>query len=374
MFDSTPLFAVPEGVVTRWASPENPSGEVGKGGQANAGRKGRACFPVKAGEAVTLAEARGPGMVRRIWITIVDRGSKMLRGLRLDCYWDGSARPAVSVPVGDFFGHNVGRMVTFQSYFLSSPEGRSFSCLFPMPFRKGMKIVLTNETDADQGSLYYDVDYTLGDRHADDALYFHAHWRRENPTTMQRDYELLPKVAGRGRYLGVNVGVIANTELYFKTWWGEGEVKAYLDGDTVLPTLCGTGTEDYIGTAWGQGRYDHLFQGCPLADGERMQYGFYRFHVADPVYFRRDIRVTIHQLGCWDPAHKLMMTGLGQPVYKAGAGLTEVDLSPKGNAAPWGLFERQDDWSSCAYFYLNTPASDLPALAPVDQRVAGLAK
>src|SRR4029079_5990915 len=107
----------------------------------------------------------------------------------------------------------------------------------------------------------------------------HAHFRRENPTTLQQDYELLPLVRGKGRFLGVNVGVQADKERYGTTWWGEGEVKVYLDGDTDLPTLCGTGTEDYIGTAWGQGRFAHLYQGCPVADGEAMAYCFYRYHI-----------------------------------------------------------------------------------------------
>jgi len=108
-------------------------------------------------------------------------------------------------------------------------------------------------------------------------------------------------VQGRGRFLGVNVGVIANTETYFKSWWGEGECKIFLDGDAEFPTLCGTGTEDYIGTAWGQGQYAHLYQGCHLADSQNFQYNFYRYHIVDPVYFQKDICFTMHQIGCWGP-------------------------------------------------------------------------
>ena len=116
-------------------------------------------------------------------------------------------------------------------------------------------------------------------------------------TTLQKDYEFLPKVEGRGRFLGVSVGMIADTKQYFKSWWGEGEAKYYIDGDTNNPTLSGTGTEDYIGSAWGQARFINMYQGCPVADHNNMHYSFYRFHVPDPVYFNKDIRVTMQQIG-----------------------------------------------------------------------------
>jgi hypothetical protein len=373
LFGTEPLYTAPKGVSTRWASAENWKGETGAAGKANAGRKGSPCFALKAGACQTLAEVGGAsGTVRRIWVTISDRRPQMLRGIRIEVFWDGAARPAVSAPLGDFFGHALGRMATLQSVLFTSPEGRSFNSYIPMPFRKSMKIVVTNETDTDLPMFFYDVNYTLGDTHGPEALYFHSHWRRENSTTMQRDYELLPRVAGRGRFLGVNAGVIANRELYFKSWWGEGEVKAYVDGDREWPTLCGTGTEDYIGTGWGQGGYSHLYQGCHVADGEKMQYGFYRYHVPDPVYFREDLRVTIQQIGCWDPTSKPQLFWKGEPIYKTGPGRTPVDLSKTGGAGEYGIFERQDDWSSCAYFYLDKAENGLPALAPLSERVAGL--
>ncbi len=367
------FYVLPEGVETRWASPENWDSQRGAGGKVNAGRKGSPCFPMERGESKVLAEVKGQsGMVRRIWFTISERDAVMLRGLRLDIYWDGADKPAVSAPFGDFFCHGIGRMSTFESALFSSPEGRSFNCYIPMPFKTGMKVVLTNETSRTLGSVYYDVDFTLGDKFADNMLYFHANFRRENPTTMQKDFEILPKVEGAGRFLGANIGAIANQELYFKSWWGEGEVKVYLDGDMELPTLCGTGTEDYIGTAWGQGQYANLYQGCHLADHEKMQFCFYRWHVLDPIYFRRDIRVTIHQIGCWSPGNREQMAELGKPLYKNGPGLVEVDISDEANPPTYGLFERQDDWSCCAYFYLDNPESNLPALAPVGERVMGL--
>ena len=359
-----PLYTVPQGVETRWASPENPSGERGKGGQTNAGRKGRAYVPVKAGERLTLAEVRGSsGTVRRIWVTINKRTPQMLRGLKIEMYWDGASRPAVRAPLGDFFGMGLGRIFTFESALFSSPEGRSFNCNIPMPFRTGMKIVIANESGADLGLLYYDVDYTLGDKHDSDALYFHAHYRRENPTRLQQDYELLPRVTGRGRFLGVNAGVIVNEQMYASTWWGEGEVKIFLDGDKELPTLNGTGTEDYIGTGWGQGRYSNLYQGCPFAEGNR--FCFYRYHVPDPVYFQQEVRVTIQQIGHVPKAKLDELQKTGAPIYEAGPGLVAKKTSE-------GLFERQDDWSSCAYFYLDRPENNLPDIDPVELRTKGL--
>jgi Protein of unknown function (DUF2961) len=368
--DAQSLFTIPDNVETRWASPENPKGEKGRAAQSNGGRKGSPSFPLKAGEQRILAEASAvSGTIRRIWVTISDRSPKMLRGLRLDFYWDGAKTPAVSAPLGDFFGMGLGQMAIFQSALFASPEGRSFNCYIPMPFRTGMKMIVTNETDTDLRDFYYDVDYTLGDKHGADVLYFHTYFHRENPTKMQQDYELLPSVDGKGRFLGVNVGVIVNQERYFKSWWGEGEVKVYLDGDNSLPTLSGTGSEDYVGTGWGLSQYANQYQGCLVADGEKMRYSFYRYHVPDPIYFRRDVRVTIQQIGITLPKEIEAFSSNNIPLYKAGPGLVEMD---KKRLRPYELFEREDDWSSCAYFYLDKPENRLPRLAAVGRRTEGL--
>ena len=357
----------PEGVETRWVSSENQRGEKGRGAQANAGRKGSATVPIRAGASRVLAEATGTsGTVRRIWMTFPDRSPKMLRSLRLDMYWDGARTPAVSAPVGDFFGLGLGQMVPFQSALFSNPEGRSFNSFVQMPFKTGMKIVMTNESDTNLDELFYDVDYTVGDRHGAGALYFHAHFRRENPTRLQQDYELLPRVSGRGRYLGTNVGVIVNQREYHNTWWGEGEIKIYLDGDREFPTLAGTGTEDYVGTAWGQGQFAHLYQGSPVADERAMRWCFYRYHIPDPVYFRRDIRVTMQQIGYLADHSRGALVREGRKLYAAGPGLVERDIRTDGK------FERSDDWSSCTYFYLDRPENNLPPLVGVERRVEGL--
>ena len=360
------VYEIPDGVETRWASPENPRGEKGKAGQENAGRKGRPAIDLKAGAQLVLGEVHNSsGTVRRIWATIDKRTPQVLRGMRIDMYWDEESKPAVSAPFGDFFGTGLGRMATYQSAAFASPEGRSFNCYLPMPFRKAMKIVVTNES-AENVTIFYDVDYTLGDQHGPNDLYFHAYYHRENPTKMQRDYEILPKLAGKGRYLGANLGVIANKKLYATAWWGEGEVKVYLDGDTELPTLSGTGTEDYIGTGWGQGQYALMYQGSHIADHERMQYCFYRYHLPDPIYFRKEARVTIQQIGYRGADEIAKLHKTGQPVYRAGPGRVEM------GAWEEGIFEREDDWSSCAYFYYDRPSSDLPKLDPLEARTKGL--
>ena len=365
------LYLFQQGVQTRWASPENPAAEPGRGGQEKGGRKGRPCVTLNAGESLVLANHQGStGVVRRIWVTIDNRSPRMLRGLKIECYWDGAGKPAVAAPFGDFFGTGLGRTAAFESAYFSNPEGRSFNCRVPMPFRREMRIVLTNESGQDLKALYYEINFTIGDDLPADALYLHAYWRRERPTRLREDFAIVPTVAGRGRFLGCNLGVIADQSRYHTTWWGEGEVKVYLDGDTTRPTLCGTGTEDYIGTAWGQGRYAHLYQGCPIADPDKMQYCFYRYHGPDPVWFHRSLAVTIQQIGCWDPATRWQLAQKSPELRESDAAGSAIDW--KADDRPYVLFERQDDWSGCAYFYLDRADSELPPLAGVSERTAGL--
>jgi hypothetical protein len=361
------IFEMPEGVESRWASGENPTGAKGQGGQANGGRKGAPTVAIKAGESRVLAEAVGTsGTVRRIWMTFPDRSPRMLRSLRIDIYWDNAKTPAVSAPLGDFFGIGLGQTTVFQSALFSNPEGRSFNCFIPMPFKTGMRIVMTNESTDNLDELFYDVDYTLGDKHNAQMLYFHAHYRRENPTRLRQDFELLPLVSGRGRYLGTNIGVIVNRKTYFNTWWGEGEVKIYLDGDREFPTLAGTGTEDYVGTAWGQGAFAHAYQGSPIADEKNLRWCFYRYHIPDPIYFYKDIRVTIQQIGYLAPHSRPPIVENKRRLYRAAPGRVEMDTSKDGK------FERDDDWSSCTYFYLAAPENKLPPLDTVAKRTEGL--
>src|ERR1051326_1883342 len=367
---SQALYDMPAGVESRWSSAENPTGGKGTGAAENSRKKSPA-FMLTAKSLHVLAEvSERSGTVRRIWIGFFAWKPKMLRGIRLDCYWDGAATPAVSAPIGDFFGVGLGQTAPFESVFFSSPEGHSFNALVPMPFRTGMKIVVTDETDEDAGPMYFDIDYTLGDKHGPEMLYFHAYFHRENPTEPQRDYEILPKLAGKGRFLGANIGVIANRAHYGNTWWGEGEVKMYIDGDTERPTINGSGTEDYAGAGPGfDTPYSHLYQGAPIVDEKNGHFAFYRYHVADPIYFRRDIRVTIQQIGIILPEDIPSIAHLPTPLRKAEPGMPEIE---KAHVPALQLFEREDDWSSCAYFYLDQPENHLPQLIDVRERIRGL--
>ena len=347
------LFEMPSGVQSRWASAENWKAEKGQGGISNGGRKGSAAFKLKAGETRVLAEAsETSGVIRRIWMTINDRSPEMLRGIYVRMYWDGAESPAVDAPIGDFFNQGLGRMATFENECFSSPEGRSFNCFIPMPFQKSMKIEVENKTETELEMFFYDIDFTIGDKWEENTLYFHAIFNQQTPTKLKNDYEILPKITGTGRFLGTNISVVVNDIEYSRVWWGEGEVKMYLDGDSDYPTLCGTGTEDYIGTGWGQDEYSNRFQGCTIADEGKFEYAFYRFHIPDPVYFYQDIRVTIQQIGFGKDEGIEMLSKMKHPIYKAGEKMEQVDFSEEHS---YLFFERTDNLASCAYFYLDKP-------------------
>jgi hypothetical protein len=357
MFNLSELSKIPANVHTRWASPENFGAAKGVACKNDDGRKRSSNFPMKVDEKKVLAEMKGvSGTVRRIWITINDRSPEMLRGMKIEMFWDGAKEPAVSAPIGDFFCHGIGRMATFESALFSSPEGRSFNCIIPMPFRNSMKIVVTNGSKKDLDMFFYDINMTIGDVHDESTAYFHAIWRRENPTKFMKDYEILPKIKGSGRFLGCNIGVIADTEKWFTSWWGEGEVKMFIDGDGKYPTLCGTGAEDYIGTGWGLAQYSNLYQGATIADKDKFQFCFYRLHIPDPVYFHNDIRITIHQIGWAGHDKILQFHGIGRKLF---LGKNKANMQKEVNDKASMLFERTDDWSSCAYFYLNSPENGM---------------
>jgi hypothetical protein len=377
------VYELPKDEETRWISPENPAGAKGAGAQENKGGKGHAFDTIATGASRMLADIKGIGVIDRIWMTIEDRSPEALRGLRLEMFWDGAAVPAVSVPLGDFFLHGAGEMVPMETALFASPEGRSFVSYAKMPFRKGARIVVTNESGKPVNLIFFDVNYRALKRLPGDALYFHAWWSREKATQLGRDFRILPRIEGRGRFLGASVTVLTNP-VYEKTWWGEGEVKIALDGDRAYPTLVGTGTEDYIGTAWGQGAYINRYQGAPIAtwDGDG-RWTFYRFHLPDPVYFRRDIEVSLQQIG---GARKNIILGL----IKKGAPLNPVTIDPGSRTnfrqlltsgkdladptLPDGHtnYYRSDDVAAVAYFYLDRPGGALPPIAPGTERVTAL--
>lgn len=367
----------------RWATFENPAAKPGAGGMENNSAKGHAFEPIEAGASATLLNVQGAGMVQRIWLTVSNRSPEMLRALRIDMYWDGEESPAVSAPLGDFFSISHGRILPFENALFSSPEGRSFNCFIPMPFRKGARITVTNESDKRLDLFFYDVDFQLVDKLLDDALYFHCHWRRELKTALGKDFELLPDVAGRGRLLGVNMGLITAPE-YGKSWWGEGEVKIYLDGDGKFPTIVGTGAEDYVGSGWGLGKFIQRTQGCPVADDSTGYWSLYRFHLQDALFFRQNLRATVQVLGGYMRDDVRTMAAAGAPLIPvtinvpAGCikllegkhpALQDADF-PNG----WVNFYRSEDYCSTAYFYLDKASNKLPPLAPVGLRVAKMSK
>ena len=333
------------------------------GGIANHGTKGHINENIGPGETITLLEASGSGLITRMFITLLRRTPLLLRSLRLDIFWDGAPQPAVSAPLGDFFCAPLGRAVAFESELFSNPEGRSFNCFIPMPFRTSARVTVTNESDVECTYFVFDLSLLLDVPHDDSMLYFHARWRRESPTTLGEDFDILPRTEGVGRFLGCCCGVMADP-CYDGLWWGEGQIKVRLDGDAAFPTICGTGTEDYIGTAWGMDAFFHYRQGCLLADAKEGQWAFYRWHTADPVLFETDIRVSVQILG-GAPLQDV------QRVQRAGAPLTPVYLDDHGtivrllDVGPGPLAEnadrddvgcvffRQDDWCATSYFYLD---------------------
>lgn len=373
-------YEKPSGAETRWSSFENPLGTKGFAAVENQGGKGHAFDSLAPGESKILLDVQGSGIIDRMWFTINDRSAKRLRQLKLEFFWDGAPTPAVSVPFGDFMGAILGRPEAFESELFANPEGRSFNCYIPMPFRKSARMIVTNESDQRLRLLFYDINYTLGVRHSRNTLYFHAYWRRENPTVLRRDFEILPRIEGSGRFLGSHIGVMARKEN--RGWWGEGEVKMYVDGDGAFPTLAGTGTEDYIGTGWGQGTFSQRYHGCLVADATKQQYTFYRYHVPDPVYFDKEIRVTIQQMGGDGKTSVIQMIEEGVPIVPVSVaygdtfvklleGDTPVDLkthdSPSG---AWTNYYRRDDVCATAFFYLDRPENGLPPLAAVAERIA----
>src|SRR3712207_5677796 len=205
-----PLYRFQSNAAPRWVSPENPTGAKGAGARENKGAKGHAFETIPVGGSHTLADIKGAGTIDRMWITIEDRSPEALRGLKFEIFWDGAASPAVSVPLGDFFLHGASEMVPMETALLSSPEGRSFVSYIPMPFRKGARIVVTNEAEKQVNLIFYDVNYRLLRSQPKDALYFHAWWSRERATALGRDFRILPRVSGRGRFLGASVTVLTN--------------------------------------------------------------------------------------------------------------------------------------------------------------------
>ena len=348
-------------IQSRAITAENQTGAKGQGGKELGGRKGLPClWNLKKDQVYTFAEMEGPGVIRHIWITVENTGPVKMRNLILRFYWDDQKTPSVEAPLSDFFGVSHGRTAPFESEFLVMPEGKGFNCYFPMPFTKKAKLTVTNETGEDAGMFFYQVDYTIGDAVTEDTPYFHSQFRRALNTTMYQDYVILDGVKGKGRYMGVNLGLVdrfAGKGL----WWGEGEVKIYLDGDTTNPTICGTGSEDYACSGWGLGKFSAQYMGAPLIKDPFTS--LYRFHVLDPVYFSKDIKVTIQQIG---------NDGKHEPADPNGPLAEFIKRGEYKKDHPGGNHERVDDMCSTAYWYQTLPTQPFPPFPDKATRTAGI--
>jgi hypothetical protein len=304
---------------TRSISAENFTGEKGKGGMATEGQGAAAArdlgqgwkvspsVPVEPGQTYVVADIEGPGAIQHMWLSgDLARKGPLARNYIVRIYWDGQEQPSVECPVADFYACGWGQYAQVNSLPVAVNPNRGYNCFWEMPFRKHCLITLENR-HTDPIRFYYQVDYTLTDV-SDDLAYFHAQFRRTNPLPYMQPYTILEGVRGKGQYVGTAMAWGVNNN----GWWGEGEIKFYIDGDKEFPTICGTGTEDYFGGAYNwdvDGQYvpySTPFMGMHQVirpDGlykAQQRFSMYRWHVMDPIRFETDLRVTIQALGWRD--------------------------------------------------------------------------
>jgi hypothetical protein len=307
------LYQIDPDVASRSISPENFGGEKGQGGMAAGGTgkhassqlgQGWKVSPsvvIKAGATFTLADIRGPGCINHIWMT----PTRNWRHSILRFYWDEETNASVECPVGDFFACGLGTYCQISSLSVCVNPGSAFNCYWPMPFHKRARVTMENIGGEDM-TLYYQVDYTLGKVGAD-AGYFHAQFRSEHPMATPGLYTIVDGVRGQGQYVGTYLAI----KVPGAGWWGEGEIKFYLDGDTKFPTICGTGTEDYFCGSYNfenpathkyqafSTPYSGLAQVIPADETYKpgQSFGLYRWHITDPIHFKNNLKVTIQVLG-----------------------------------------------------------------------------
>ncbi len=329
---------------SRSISAENFSGEKGKGGMATEGTgavaardlgqtwKVSPCVTLQPNSPFDLAKITGPGAIQHIWITV---NPKEWRRIILRMYWDDEKHPSVEVPLGDFFCNGWCEPCLVNSLAVTVNPTGGFNSYWLMPFQKSAKITVENLSDDQIEGFFYQIDYTLTEI-PEEMGYFHAQFRRNNPLPYKQVHEIISDVRGTGQFVGTYLAWGVNNN----GWWGEGEVKFYLDGEKEFPTICGTGTEDYFGGAWGfvqpEGHYcdfSTAYSGMPQVirpDGftkANQRFGLYRWHIMDPVRFEKVLRVTVQALGWRHPMGKKPNTYL--PL--------------------------QDDIASVAFWYQNEP-------------------
>ncbi len=347
-------LAILSNAVTRSANPENFTGAKGQGGMATEGTGASAArelgrgwkispsIDIPGNTTVTLADIAGPGAIQHIWLTVDPRA---WRRLVLRMVWDDEPTPSVETPLGDFFCNGWCQRCNINSLPIAVNPAGGFNSYWEMPFRKHARITVENLSPDPVHGFYYQVTYTLTEVPPERA-YLHGQFRRSNPL-MGGVHTLLEGVHGQGHYVGTYLAWGSNSN----GWWGEGEMKFYLDGDTGWPTICGTGTEDYFGGAWGfeypQGQYGTFstpFLGFPQLikpDGlniSQQRFGLYRWHVMDPIRYQQDLRVTIQALG-WRSA-----------------------LEGKGRYLPL-----QDDIASTVFWYQAEPHAAFPVLPDLNR-------
>lgn len=315
---------------TRRVSSADPNWQNGNGD----------CRPIEPGGTLSVAEIKGPGIIRHIWFTIAADDPKYGRSLVLRMYWDGEEEPAVESPIGDFFavGHGVLKYVNSLPVAVTS-DGRAMNCYWPMPFQKSARITITNDSKKHRvGCVYSYIDYEERDGLPQDYTKFHAQYRQEYPAKMGQDYLILDTV-GRGHY----VGTVLSAQIRTASWFGEGDDRFFIDGDTE-PTLRGTGTEDYFCDAWGFRAFDRPYYGVTVWDGFDIgdRVTAYRWHIADPVRFSKSLKVTIEHKG-------VMFDENGKFVS--------------------GFMERPDLFSSVAYWYQEGQAKRFATIPPAEERV-----
>jgi len=334
---------------TRSISAENMTGAKGMGGMAipdpselkpaasaraadilGQGWKVKPFLRVNAGETVTLMDVDGPGTIQHIWMV---EGLSRANVLRF--YWDGETSPSVEVPAPDFFAVGNEKFARVNSAVITVNPQNALNCYWPMPFRHHAKITFTNEGSQDLDLLAFQISYALKPV-AKNTGYFHAQWRRAKTGT-QNPYVILDGVKGKGRYVGT---FLSWTQMDSKGWFGEGEVKFYMDGDTKFPTICGTGTEDYFLGSYGfEEAYSTPYSGTTIVSSDKGKlpnyWSLYRWHLPDPICFSKDLKITIQALG-WGPHGKYKLL--------------------------------DDDIASVAYWYQNEPHQPFPELLPLKLR------
>jgi hypothetical protein len=309
-------------------------------------------FRVKPGDTQELFQATGPGVITHIWFTIAAQSRDHLKELVLRAYWDGSSGPSMEVPVGDFFGLNLGNYVIYQSNFLACSPGRSLNCYFAMPYRKSARLTVTNEGTLPVNAFYSNIDYLTAPSLPEDVVYFHAQYRQATPTpAISHEWRdngdankfknpdgkpnyVYVETRGRGHLMGVTLGVLQNQ----KFWMGEGDDMIFVDDET-KPVIIGTGSEDYFLGSWNFGGIDnakgfaHGNYGAQFIENAELlggRYLCYRWHTDNPVTFTRYLKHTMEH----------------------------------GHANT-----RADNYYSCTYWYQTEPVSGFPALPPAAERI-----